>query len=812
MEKTKIYMIGNTHIDPVWMWEKAEGMQEVKSTFISALDRIDEFPKFCFTQSSIAFLEWMKDNCPEQFERIRQRVEEGRWDIVGGMWVEPDCNLPSGESMVRHFLYSKKFVKENFGKDVLTTYNVDSFGHGGNMPAICSGCGIKYYLMSRPDKKHVEVPPVFRWEAMNGSSVITERTGGEYMAWTRPAIETNLKESLEALEEYQYDKMAVFYGVGNHGGGPTIDNIRTVKEMIKERTDLEMSFSTIDAFFETVSPDDLPTVKGEIGRIFFGCYSSDGEIKALNRRAEGAMLSAEALCTMASKLGVKHYRYPTEKIEYAWKSILFNQFHDVLAGTSIEPARNYACMEFGSAIAMAGTLKDCAVQAMANAVDTRGEGFPLLLFNPTGSDYRGLYAANVYVPRAEKKGLRLKDFKEREIPCVTSVYQNYAREARKVILFDAEVPAFGYSLYHYTTEEPDLEIQTSPMKATVLEMDNGYLHVRLDPETGGPSSMKLGERELLKEPVSYRIYKDDRGAWGESVLKEEKCGIFEVQGSRVLEVNYKRVIVRYILTYHQSEMMVDYILENHSDQLKINMKIRNGEKQKLISMNIPVAAGKPRVWNETGFLAENKVDYRDENTENYQHRFADIEDENEGNGLAVINNGIYAFMQKENEYRLILLRNSSFARGGRGELPDNLEGGFMNQSTFDFQISLLAHTESVNKKRLFEEADFMQMPVVCLADSLHPGEEVTRQKALVDFTMENVQVSCLKEAADGSGEMVLRFFETEGKDGRITVVQQDEEKEFTVAPYEIITIRKTRRGFQLCDMTENLYHDGQNKN
>lgn len=156
MEKKNIHMIGNTHIDPVWLWQKAEGMQEVKSSFASALDRLDEFPDFKFTQSSISFLAWMKENCPEQFERIRARVAEGRWEIVGGMWVEPDCDLPSGEALIRHFLYSKKFVRENFDKDVVTAYNVDSFGHGSNMPAICSGCGshgsIKTYpyAVSRP--------------------------------------------------------------------------------------------------------------------------------------------------------------------------------------------------------------------------------------------------------------------------------------------------------------------------------------------------------------------------------------------------------------------------------------------------------------------------------------------------------------------------------------------------------------------------------------------------------------------------------------------------------------------------------------
>ncbi|MFQ7550253.1 MAG: hypothetical protein ACLRMZ_08065 [Blautia marasmi] len=143
-------MIGNTHIDPVWLWDRAEGMQEVKASFMSALDRMEEFPEFRFTQSSIAYLEWIKENCPEIFERIQKRVEEGRWEIAGGMWVEPDCNLPSGEALVRHFLYGKKFVRENFGKDVLTGYNVDSFGHSSNLPAICRGA--EFLIILPPDR------------------------------------------------------------------------------------------------------------------------------------------------------------------------------------------------------------------------------------------------------------------------------------------------------------------------------------------------------------------------------------------------------------------------------------------------------------------------------------------------------------------------------------------------------------------------------------------------------------------------------------------------------------------------------------
>ena len=129
-------MIGYTHIDPVWLWNRAEGMQEVKSSFASALDRMEEFPEFLFSQTSIAFLAWLKENCPWIYEKIKLRVKEGRWEIQGGMWVEPDCDLASGEALIRHFLYGKSFVRKEFGKDVTVGFNPDSFGHGANLPSI----------------------------------------------------------------------------------------------------------------------------------------------------------------------------------------------------------------------------------------------------------------------------------------------------------------------------------------------------------------------------------------------------------------------------------------------------------------------------------------------------------------------------------------------------------------------------------------------------------------------------------------------------------------------------------------------------
>lgn len=798
-------MIGNTHIDAVWLWNRAEGMQEVKSSFTSALQRMEEFPDFIFTQSSISYLDWMKENCPEQFEQIKMRVAQGRWEIVGGMWIEPDCDLPSGESLVRQFLFGKGFVKENFGVDVTTAYNVDSFGHGSNMPAVCSGCGIKYYVMSRPDKTHVKVPPVFVWKAKNGSSVIAERCGGEYMAWTRPALEWNLDESLKALEEYGYDRMAVFYGVGNHGGGPTIENIRTIYEMREEYKDLELDFSTTENFFKQVEVDKIPEVSREMGRIFWGCYSSDKKIKELNRRAEWTLVKAEIMGAMAGNLGCSDYCWPVhaKAVEKAWKETLFNQFHDVLAGTSIEPARDEACEDFSSAISAGRKVIHSQIQAIANHIDTRGEGFPLILFNPCLTEYKGVFAADVYVPRATKKQLRLKNWKGEELLYAETNYQNRAPESRKGIVFEAQIPPCGYAIYRVIPEGPDWKNNLENVKASGNVLDNGILRVCFDEKTGCPSSILKNGQELLEKGCSIKVYYDDRGSWGEDVYQEKEVGAFTATDCRELESNYIRGILRYLLAYENSEIMVDYILEKGSDCLKINLKFRNGLKHRQICMEIPVLAKEPNVVTETAFLAENKVDCFDKNTEHYQHRFADIFDV-DGKGIAVLNDSTYGFRQVGSTYKLILLRNTIFARGGSGPVNEDLEGNFTNQGCYDYKFIWIPHEEALKNQRLFEEADFLHMPLEYLGDSNHPGECYLWKNSFIETKTESVHIQNVKYANEGSVDLVFRMFETEGQEGYARICCQGKQIEISLAPYEIKTLRLLGSGFAECNLLEEV--------
>lgn len=801
MENKHFFMIGYTHIDPVWLWNRAEGMQEVKSSFASALARMEEFPDFKFTQTSIAYLEWLKENCPELFGQIKERVKEGRWEIAGGMWIEPDCDLPSGEALIRQFLYGKDFVQREFGREVTEGFNPDSFGHGANLPAILLGCGIRSYTVSRPARNCVKLPCLFNWQAADGICIPTERTGGEYMAWTRPTIEFNMKESTEGLDEIGYDKMAVFYGVGNHGGGPTIENIRSLYELRGERGKNTLDFATMGEFYEQLETDKLPVVTGELGRIYFGCYSSDRGIKTANRKAEWTLLKAEAIAEMASLIGVDSWHYPAAKLEEAWKRTLFCQFHDILAGTSIETARAAAVREFSASIVAAEEIIHNGVQAIANAIDTRGDGFPLLLVNPTSADYDGVFEAEVYVPRATKKPLRLRDPYGAEIYACESWYHNSSPDSRKTILFQAKIPAYGFAVYRVLGEGPNDESKRPDIRVDHFLMDNGIISLVLDEETGLPASLKKAGVEMLAPGAAVKIFYDDRGAWGETIFAGEQKGQFRVKRSRLIEDNALRAVLRVFLADGESELRIDYILEKDSDILKMNLRLQNTKKHRLIALCLPMADKPTTVWTETAFLAENKIDCEGDNPEYYQHRFADLVQE-DGTGLAVVNDSIYGCMQVGNEYRLILARSAVHARGAGGPLEEDLDYAYMDQGVWDYEYRLIPHDKTLPKKRLFAEADLLHMPVEYLGDSNHLGKRFESHGDALTVLTENAAVSCIKGSLSEERGLVVRAFETEGKGGSVHVVLGDMEYQILLDPWQIKTIKWTPEGFVECDLLE----------
>ena len=332
-------------------------------------------------------------------------------------------------------------------------------------------------------------------------------------------------------------------------------------------------------------------------------------------------------------------------------------------------------------------------------------------------------------------------------------------------------------------------------------LDNGILHVEFDSRTGCPKSIMKHGKQLLYSPCGMKVSYDDRGAWGETVWKEKVLGCFQQKSCKVVEANPMRAILRVQLTWERSEMRVDYILEKGSDILKLDIRLHNMEKHRQISLCVPVLAGKPDVRTETAFLAEHKISPWDSNTEHYQHRFADVSAE-DGSGISVINDGVYACQQVGNEYRLLLSRSSVHARGGMGPLAEDLEHDFMNQGSMDYQIWLIGHEKAISNQRLFMEADNLHIPVKYLGDSCHAGTIWMKSGSLLEIKKKNTAVSCLKQSLENDKDLILRFFETEGKDGSLLIRYREREWEIDLTPYQIKTIKLTGEDCLECNLLE----------
>jgi alpha-mannosidase len=385
MTRRVLHVIAQAHLDPVWLWPWRDGCAEALTTMQSALDRMDETPEMCFSHSAAITYRWAQEADPRLFARIRARVREGRWEPVGGWIVEPDCNIPSTESFVRQSLLGKRYFAEELGVDVNVGYNIDSFGHAAGLPQLLARAGYRYYVMMRPQEHEADLPMLFWWEADDGSRVLTWRISPHYGQNARES-DDDLERAVRTAAERSFapgvDHGAFFLGVGNHGGGPTRAHLRRMLELRRDQSLPEIRFSTLRRFFGEVerSPGfaTIPVVRHELQHHARGCYSAMGEIKAANRRAERALIEAEAI-TAATGVGTAH---DAESLRRAWWTLLFNHFHDVIAGSSIRSAYVQARDQIGTACAAADEVNVRALQSLARRVDTSAtEGGVLFLMN-----------------------------------------------------------------------------------------------------------------------------------------------------------------------------------------------------------------------------------------------------------------------------------------------------------------------------------------------------------------------------------------------------------------------------------------------
>ncbi len=371
-KKYTIHCVGHAHIDMNWMWSWPETVATTIDTFTTVLQLMEEFPDFCFTQSQISVYEIVRQHDPELFERIRQKVAEGRWEVAAPQWVEGDKNLASGESLAHHLLYSRQFVKEHFDKDpedVPLDWEPDTFGHAWTIPSIIARGGVSRYYMCRGGSQ--KRPPVYWWKGPDGQKVLVYKEYTWYNDRLSPRTPLGL---LGFCKETGLNEWMCVYGVGDHGGGPTRRDLRMLGEMNAWPLFPTLQFSTTDAFYLTLEKngDKWITWETEQNVEFTGCYTSQSEIKKTNRLGE--LLCQRAEYAAATAWRATGRNYPHDMIRQSWIDTIFGHFHDILPGSGVAATRDFHLGQYQKTAAACGQVVTQSLRSLAKQVNTSFAG------------------------------------------------------------------------------------------------------------------------------------------------------------------------------------------------------------------------------------------------------------------------------------------------------------------------------------------------------------------------------------------------------------------------------------------------------
>ena len=764
-QKNKIYFIGNAHLDPVWMWRWQEGSAEAKATIRSALDRMKEYPEFKFVCSASAVFEWIEEFDPAMFEEIKERVDEGRFTIVGGWYIQPDCNNPSGESFARHSLYAQRYFKDRFGKTANIGYNVDSFGHNGMLPQILKKSGMDKYVFMRPGASEKTMPSeLFKWQSPDGSQVLTWKIVAGYTGNVRniEELETKFEKAIN-LSKNETDAIMLFYGVGNHGGGPTKTNINTVLEFREKYPEKEIIFSDLEDFFQYVEPmsDSFPVHDDDLQHHASGCYSAVAAIKNAIRRGENALYSAEVFAFMGNKILNK--KLDPKVFEAAWKNVLFCHFHDIMGGCSIKDAYTDANYMIGETMSFAMKTENNALQSISWAIDTSDpqKGLPVVIFNPHSFDVEDMVTINKQVAR-----ICDEDGNDVEIQLVRS--QTFSCKKRSDTAFVAKVPAMGYAIYYIKPALPVVEAPVEETEEIIPEepilriegmvMENDMFRIEFEKHTGYIKSIfdKTTETELIDGfgavPTVYDEYKHDTWSHALNFFDREVAKFADAE-FKIVEKGPVRVTMKVVNRYNGSTLTQYISLRKGSKTIDVKANIDWHEKHKLLKLAYGTTITDAKAYYEIPFgVISRPTDGEEEPGLGF------IAIRNEEQGLAMLNNNKYSFSVKDNVMNLTVVRSPLFGDHGRGR-DDECE--FTDQGSHDFAYSIMPIRKD-GWADVAKESRKLNLPMTNIMENNHKGTLGHTFKGF-DCSAENIIVTAIKASEDGKG-VVIRAYETDGVD------------------------------------------------
>ncbi len=760
-----IHWVGHAHLDLAWLWPVSETWEAAERTFQSALNLQKDFDALNFCHSTPALYQWIEQHRPALFTQIQQRVAEGRWEVAAGLWVEPELNLISSESLVRQVLYGQRYTQERFGHISRVAWLPDSFGFCAQLPQILKQGGVDYFLTQKLRWNDTTQFPheAFWWQAPDGTrifSIMTPSIGesidpvkmGSYaQGWE---AKTNLQDSFWLP------------GVGDHGGGPTRDMLEVARRWQQSPLFPQLKSSTMTEFCQQVEDtlQDVPVWTDELYLEFHrGCYTSHADQKRYNRRCEHLLTEAEMFSAIATL--VAQASYPKTELETAWKQVLFNQFHDILPGSSIPEVFVDANSEWEQAQQTALDLREKALRAIAAHIHIPEPPAPNAVAIVVYNSLNWTRSDAVYW-QAPSNGIVLN--------CTGSfLLTQYNPQSQTLSIWVNGVPSIGYRVLWYVPNA----LPTAAVLPEEWVLDNGHLRVEICENTGNIASIwdYAAQRSVLAGSGNTLQFFQDQGqywdAWNiDPNYAQHPLESTEIQSISVTDLIYGAVeqCIEVKRRWRNSTFTQTYRLGLHSSVLKIETQVDWQETHILVKAAFPLSVSADYATYETPCGAIERPTLPNPNplTEHQKAKWevpalhwADLTQTGEDTyGVSLLNDCKYGYDAQPNCLRLTLLRSPRW--------PDpNCDRGFHS-----FTYALYPHTGSWQQAKTHQKGYELNRPLI--AQSLaHPNDESGKQiaRSFLSGFADNLILMALKQSEDLPEDWIVRCYEACGQPADATV-------------------------------------------
>jgi alpha-mannosidase len=752
------HLIGHAHIDLSWLWRWEETVADIAMyTFRGTLAQMDKMPGLTFAQSQAAIYDAIEKEAPDLFARIAAKIKEGTWVPVGGMWVEPDANMPDGEALARQLLYGKRYFLDKFGVDVKVGWNPDTFGHNWQLPQILRRAGLESYVFGRcapgPDPTHF-----FWWDGLDGSRVLGYVPAG----WYNVSLQDGTRKILEeARKNTDRKDFLLLYGAGDHGGGPRDVDIAAIEKFRNDPSEPRLVFDVPETFLKAAAAQGagFPVVKRELNFTFPACYTTQAAAKKSNRQLEALLVTAEKFSAVAAASGYRDY-YPERDLDEAWKIVLRNQFHDILDGSSIGPVYDEVAGFYRQARMRGERALDFSLETISAQIDTRGQGFPVVVYNPLFWDRTEPVLAEIAVPpdattaKAWAGTVRLADGAGKDVPVqvLEKREQNGNTTFRLVFMAEA-VPSLGYRLYRVLPAETAAAV-TSALKAGPAEIENEFLKVRLDPKTGWIASLfdKTARREVLAGPgnVLEAITDEPKemSAWelglkGLAGRAGEDGAVIEL-----VESGPVRAVLRVKSRFRDSTFEQDLTLYAGLPRLDCRTRLDWRERNIMIKAAFPLALRSPAARFEIPY---GSIARPADGTEVPALRWIDVSEGSGEYGAALLNDSKYGFDVKGPVMRMSVVHGATYpdpeADRGRHELL----------------YAIVPHRGDWQAAEVTRRGYELGNPLIARAPLIHAGT-LPPTHSFIRVGPSNVLLSAVKkEMGYAERGLILRLYETAGR-------------------------------------------------